>query len=62
MFSKVHVDANSGFLQILLDPKSAKLATFITSFVGYYFNRLTFGITSASDIFRGSFQRSLVVV
>ena len=49
VFSKL--DANSGFWQIPLDPKSAKLTTFITPFGRYYFNRLPFGITSAPEHF-----------
>ena len=43
VFSKL--DANSGFYQILLDPRSAKLTTFLTSFDKCYYNRLPFGIT-----------------
>ena len=49
VFSKL--DANSGFYQVPLDPKSAKLTTFITPFSGYYYNRLLFGITSAPEHF-----------
>ena len=49
IFSKL--DANSGFWQIPLDPKTAKLTTFITPFGRYYFHRLPFGITSAPEHF-----------
>ena len=44
-FSKL--DANSGYWQIELGLKSAKLTTFITPFGRFCFNRLPFGITSA---------------
>ncbi len=37
-------DANSRFHQIVLNPESAKLTTFITPFGRYMFNRLPFGI------------------
>ena len=53
MFSKR--DANSGFWQIPLDEKSRLLTTFVTPFGRYCFNRLPFGISSASE----SFQRTL---
>jgi len=49
-FSKL--DANSGFWQIELDPKSSKLTMFITPFGRYQFNRLLFGITSAPEHFQ----------
>ena len=49
-FSKL--DANSGFWQVELDPKSALLTTFITSFGRYCFNRLPFRITSAPEHFQ----------
>ena len=43
VFSKL--DTNSGFYQILLDPKSAKLTTFITPFSRHYYNRDDFFVT-----------------
>ena len=46
------LDANSGYWQIELDPESAKLMTFITPFGRFCFNRLPFGITSASEHFQ----------
>ena len=46
------LDAASGFWQIPLDPECAKLTTFITPFGRFFFNRLPFGITSASEIFQ----------
>ena len=49
-FSKL--DANSGFWQIELSPESSKLATFITPFGRYKFNRLPFGISSAPEFFQ----------
>ena len=50
VFSKL--DANSGFHQIILNPESAKLTTFITPFGRYMFKSLPFGISSARNIFR----------
>ena len=47
MFSKF--DTNSGLYQIPLDPRSAKLTTFITPFGRYYYNRSL----SALKHFRG---------
>ena len=44
-------DANSGFWQIGLSPDPAKLTTFITPFGRFCFNRLPFGISSASEQF-----------
>ena len=50
IFSKL--DANSGFWQIPLSPESVPLTTFITPFKHFCFNRLPFGITSASEHFQ----------
>ena len=50
VFSKL--DANSGFHQIVLNPESAKLTTFITPFGRYMFKRLPFGISSAPEYFQ----------
>ena len=41
----------SGFWQIELDQESAELCTFNTPFGRYFFNRLPFGIHSASEVF-----------
>lgn len=46
------LNAASRFWQIPLDVDSTKLTTFITPFDRYYFSRLTFGITSAPEIFQ----------
>jgi len=50
VFTKL--DANSGFWQIPLSPKSALLTTFVTPFGHYCFHRLPFGITSAPEHFQ----------
>ena len=50
IFSKL--DANSGFWQVPLSKESALLTTFSTPFGRYHFNRLPFGITSASEHFQ----------
>ena len=46
------LDAESGFWQIPLEPESQKLTTFISPFGRFCFERLPFGITSASEIFQ----------
>ena len=46
------LDANSGFWQLPLDKESRLLTTFITPYGRYCFNRLTFGITSAPEVFQ----------
>ena len=46
------LDANSGFWQIPLDAQSRLLTTFITPFGRFCFNRLLFGISSASEFFQ----------
>lgn len=46
------LDADSGFCQIPLHPDSCKLTTFITPFRRHCFKRLSFGITSAPEIFQ----------
>ena len=50
IFSKL--DANSGFWQVPLSEESTLLTTFSTPFGRYHFNRLPFGITSASEHFQ----------
>ena len=56
-FSKL--DAESGFWQLKLSPASVKLTTFITPIGRYYFQRLPFGISSASEIFQKKMFRLL---
>ena len=57
VFSKL--DANSGFHQIVLNPESAKLTTFITPFGRYMFKRLPFGISSAPEYFQKRMDKEL---
>lgn len=49
-FSKL--DATSGYWQIPLDEESTTLTTFITPFGRFFYKRLPFGISSASEIFQ----------
>ena len=46
------LDANSGFWQIPLDPSSQLLTTFIIPFGHYCFTKLSFGISSAPELFQ----------
>ena len=57
VFSKL--DANSGFHQIVLNPESAKLTTFITPFGCYMFKRLPFSISSAPEYFQKRMDKEL---
>ncbi|XP_005088965.1 uncharacterized protein LOC101855985 [Aplysia californica] len=50
VFTKL--DATRGFWQIPLHPDSRRYTTFITPFGRFCFNRLPFGISSASEIFQ----------
>ena len=49
IFSKL--DAQSGFWQLPLDAKTAKLTTFITPYGCFYMKRVPFGISSAPESF-----------
>ena len=49
-FSKL--DASNGYWQIRIDDESSDLLTFNTQFGRYKFNRMPFGIHSASEIFQ----------
>ena len=53
------LDAESGFWQIPLEKHSQELTTFITPFGRYCFQRVPFGITSASDIFQRKMEKLL---
>ena len=57
VFSKL--DAASGYWQLPLDPSSAKLTTFIAPGARYCFQRLPFGICSASEIYQREVSRIL---
>ena len=57
LFTKL--DANSGFWQIPLGPKSQELTTLITPFGRYCFRRLPFGITSAPEHFQKRMHKVL---
>ena len=57
LFTKL--DANSGFWQIPLSPKSALLTTFITPYGRFCFRRLPFGISSAPEHFQRRMSETL---
>ena len=58
IFSKL--DASSGYWQIRVDDESADLLTFNTPFGRYRFNRLPFGVWSASEIFGKSIFENII--
>ena len=58
MFSKL--DANSGFWQVVLDPDSRLLTTFLTPWGRFCFKRMPFGITSAPEYFQRTMEHILV--
>ena len=51
--------ATSGFWQLPLDDKMAKLTTFITPFGRYFFLRLPFGISLAPEVFQTTMENIL---
>ncbi|XP_038667981.1 uncharacterized protein K02A2.6-like [Scyliorhinus canicula] len=55
IFSKL--DASRDFWQMQLDDTSTKLCTFNTTFGCYCFNRMPFGIISASEIFHRAMEQ-----
>ena len=57
MFSKL--DANSGFWQVKLDPKSKLLTTFVTPWGRFCFRRMPFGISSAPEYFQRAMEKIL---
>ncbi|XP_048582128.1 uncharacterized protein K02A2.6-like [Nematostella vectensis] len=57
IFSKL--DANSGFWQIPLDDECKLLATFVTPYGRFCFNRLPFGISSAPEVFQRTMSMTL---
>ena len=57
MFSKL--DAISGFWQVVFEPESKLLTTFITPWGRYCFNRMPFGISSAPEFFQRSMSKIL---
>ena len=56
------LDANSGFWQIPLSKDYRELATFITPFGHYCFNKLPFGISSAPEHFQSNLLDGLAGV
>ena len=46
------LDCSSSFWQLPLDSASAKLTTFITPFGRYFFKRMPYGLSSATEIFQ----------
>ena len=58
IFTKL--DCKSGFWQIPLSPKSRRLITFITPFGRFCFNRLPFGISTASELFQRMMTEVLI--
>lgn len=46
------LDTTSGFWQIALERETAKQTTFITPMGRFFFKRLLFGVSSASEIFQ----------
>ena len=46
------LDCSSSFWQLPLDSSSAKLTTFITPFGRYFFKRMPYGLSSATEIFQ----------
>ena len=51
------MDASSGYWQVLVDEESANLLTFGTPFARYRFNRMPFGIKSASEVFQREVEK-----
>ena len=51
------LDASSGYWQVKVDEGSADLLTFSTPFGRYRFNRMSFGIISASEIFQREVEK-----
>ena len=56
VFSKI--DANSGFWQIPLAKESRPLTNFITPYGCYLFNKLSFGISSAPELFQQQINKN----
>lgn len=51
------LEADKAFWQVKLTEQSSKLTTFNTPFGRYKFNRMPYGICSASEVFQACFQR-----
>ena len=57
MFTKL--DANNGFWQVKLTEECAKLTTFISLIGRFHFNRLPYGLNSASEYFMKTMAQAL---
>ena len=57
IYSKL--DANSGFHQVVLEPQSRRLTTFITPFGRFMYKRLPYGITSAPEHYQKRMEQIL---
>jgi hypothetical protein len=57
MFSKL--DANAGFWQVVMDPESRLLTTFITPWGRFCFRRMPFGVSSAPEFYQRAMEKIL---
>ena len=57
VFSKL--DANSGYWQVILEEESQLLTTFLTPWGRFSFQRMPFGLNSASEFYQRSMEKIL---